>query len=172
MKCKVCDMLQARKGMIYEDDKVAAFLSEHPATIGHIILAPKEHFPIFENVPDFLVSHMFMVANKLSTACFDAIGAQGTNILVNNGIEAGQADPHFIINIVPRREEDGINLQWEPRQVSEEELSRLELQIKEQSEAVGDFEKEKSAPVNMDKDTEKIEEDEDNYLLKSLDRIP
>ncbi len=159
--------------MLYEDDKVIAFLD--PSYLGKIMLMPKEHYPIIENVPDFVVGHLFEVANKLSKALFEGLNATGTNIIVNNGVSAGQTIPHFCISIVPRRENDGINLQWQPKQLSDDEMSTVELQLKEEAKNIGSFEGEKKEPVNMDEKTEKIEEkegDEENYLIKQLRRIP
>ncbi|MBF8279741.1 MAG: HIT protein, partial [candidate division NC10 bacterium] len=57
---------------------------------------------------------MFSMSNIISTALFESLNIHGTNILVNNGPEAGQSFAHFIINIIPRTESDGINMEWTP----------------------------------------------------------
>lgn len=163
---------ESRSYKIYEDEKVVAFLKDRPAAVGHILIVPKEHYPIIENVPDFIVSHIFQLANRLSSAIFESLNASGTNIIVNNGVEAGQDQPHFSVNIIPRRENDNLNLQWQGKQATEEELSTIELSIKEMSESIGDFKKEKQKPIIMDKEPDKVEDDEQNYLTKSLRRIP
>ncbi|MDP7141586.1 MAG: HIT family protein [Candidatus Woesearchaeota archaeon] len=170
--CQFCKQIKSKENMIYEDDKAAAFLdSSFP---GKVTIIPKEHYPIIENVPDFVVGHLFIIANKLSKALFECINSTGTNIIVNNGITAGQTIPHFCINIIPRRENDNINLQWQPKQLSDDEMESAELQLKEETKNIGQFDKEKKEPVKLEKKTEKIEQKdgEENYLVKQLRRIP
>jgi len=143
MACKICDKIKKEiKLKIYEDEKVIVFIEETPAVLGQITLVPKGHFPILEQVPDFIVNHLMIIANKLSSALFDSLNIQGTNILMNNGVTAGQKHSHFSISIIPRTENDNINLEWQPKQLDEEEMSTIELKIKEHTAHIGAFEKE------------------------------
>ena len=174
-ECKICELLEKRKfKKIYEDDKIAAVLSPEPVSQGHIWVIPKKHYPIIEQVPDYEISHIFAIANKISISLFEALQLQGTNIFVENGVAAGQKYSHLIVNIIPRMPDDGINLDWQPKQLTEEEMSTVELNIKDQISTVGYFEEEKKEPVKLDKEKETIKEskDEEDYLLKSLRRIP
>ena len=168
--CILCQ----EKDFIFEDDKCFAVLGD--TVKGHVILAPKEHFQILEQIPDFLIAHLFNVANKLSTAVFESFKAQGTNILVQNGVPAGQSIPHLSIHILPRYQDDGINFQWKPKQLTQEQFSTIELKIKQGSDNIGAFEKEeKKEPVKIEKkEPEKVKKipKGENYLLKQLDRIP
>src|SRR3989344_7843369 len=168
MTCQICEKIKGKN--IYEDEKVIAFLEEKPMSLGHIALTTKEHFTIIEQVPDFIINHLFKIANKIGIAVFESLGALGTNILVNNGIPAGQEHPHFVINIIPRRQNDNINLRFKPKQLNEEEMSALELTLKEQTKNIGAFEKESEGPINIDRDKERISGE--NYMTKILKRIP
>ena len=171
-KCEICDFIKSKKGKLYEDEKIYAYLAPNPATTGHVILTSKEHYPILEQMPDFIVSELFAKANKVSMACFETIGAEGTNILMQNGVAAGQKHNHAILHIIPRRENDGLNLMWKPRQLSEEEMSTVELKVRKEAEGVGAFEKEQEKPVEI-KGPEKIKAGpEEDYLLKQLERCP
>ena len=171
--CPFCRIVTDKtKEKIYEDDKVVAILDESPATYGHVLVMPKEHYPIIEQVPDFIISHAFIIANKISVALFETLKAQGTNIIVNNGIAAGQESAHFMINVIARRENDGLNFQWTPKQLSEEEMSTIELQLKEQTKSIGEFQKEKEKPIEMEEKAKKIAAEEENYLIKRMRRIP
>lgn len=169
--CKFCQIIEGKRKVkkIYEDEKILAFLHPEPCTYGHIVLLPKEHFTIFEQIPDQEVGHLFDVANKLSTATFDSLGCGGTNMIVNNGTSAGQVVPHFSIDIVPRRENDGLNFQWQPKQLSEEEISTVEIILKEAAKDIGDFKKGKKEEV-VEEDKKVL--DKEDYMVKSLRRIP
>lgn len=171
--CQLCG-LKDSKEIIYEDDKVAAVLSPEPAALGHIILFPKTHYQIIEQIPDYEFGHLLSIANKLSTAAFESIGAQGTNIIIQNGVDANQEIPHVSVHIIPRRENDGIDFQWLPKQLTEEQMSTVELQLKEGAKDVGAFQMApKSEPIKLDKKPEAIVlTKEENYLIKQLRRIP
>src|SRR3989344_9428997 len=166
MTCQICEKIKGKN--IYEDEKVIAFLEEKPMSLGHIALTTKEHFTIIEQVPDFIINHLFKIANKIGIAVFESLGALGTNILVNNGIPAGQEHPHFVINIIPRRQNDNINFRFKPKQLNEEEMSTVELTLKEQAKNIGAFEKEPAKPIEMEKEAQKISGE--NYMTKVLRR--
>lgn len=166
MICAECEKIKAKKNLIYEDSKVIALLNDKPSTGGHVLLYPKEHYVIIEQIPDETFEHMFSVANKISVALFDAIGAHGTNILINNGIAAGQKTTHALINIIPRVENDGLNFQWNSIKENEESLKTVQLTLQQE-------EKEEIKEVKEEpKVEEAIEEDEENYMLRQLERMP
>ena len=84
MNCAECERISRRKNLVYEDSVVSALLNDKPCTAGHLILLPKQHTTIIEQLPDEIMEHMFIVANKLSVALFDALNCHGTNILIQN----------------------------------------------------------------------------------------
>lgn len=174
--CVLCQIVKGKVPAlkIYEDEDTLAVLDINGANIGHCFVIPKEHFPIFEQVPDELTGKLFKVANAISTAIFETLKIEGTNIFVSNGVVAGQTVAHFMINVIPRRQDDGINLQWQPKQLNQEEMSTVELRLKEQASGGHEFKKDQPAehkePVK--KKAAPIIEGDDNYLLKQLRRIP
>lgn len=173
MTCNVCDLIKGRQGLLFEDEQMAIMLAPKPAMAGHVWLVPKQHSAILEQIPDFVIGKLFDKANKVSISVFETLGAEGTNIIVNNGIAAGQTTNHCIVNVLPRRENDGLNFQWQTRQLSEEEMSTIELKLKDECKNIGVFEKEKPKPKEEKKPEEvKAAQDEINYMLKQLDRIP
>ena len=172
--CIVCQIIGNRipSKKIYEDELVMAVLDVNGSNPGHCFVMPKNHYPIIEQVPDKEIGKLFQVSNKISTAIFESLGVQGTNIFVANGIPAGQTVAHFTINVIPRTENDGINLQWQPKQLSEEEMSTVELKLKEQAKNIVHFEKEeKKAKVQAPKQV-LLSEEEEEYFEKQIRRLP
>jgi histidine triad (HIT) family protein len=170
--CVICQIIQGKvpSKKIYEDSDIIAFLDVNGAAAGHAFVVPKEHYPIFEQVPDNIVEKIFSVSNKISSALFDTLGIQGTNVFIANGVSAGQTVPHFVVNIIPRKEGDDIDLQWKTRQLSEEEMSTVELKIKEYT---GNMVVEKSTAkptVNVQQKGSTITSRKDNMLWKSVNR--
>ncbi len=174
--CLVCQIIENKipSKKIYEDDLVMAVLDVNGANPGHCFVIPKNHYSIIEQVPDIEIGKLFQVSNKISTAIFESLGAQGTNIFVANGIPAGQTIAHFTINIIPRKENDGINLQWQAKQLSEEEMSTVEIKLKDQAKNIGDFEQEEKKPT-VKAHTPKpifISEDEEETFNSQMRRLP
>jgi len=173
--CIICQIVgnQIPSKKVYEDELVLAVLDVNGANPGHCFVIPKNHYPIIEQVPDLEIGKLFNVSNKISSAIFESLGVQGTNIFVANGIPAGQTVAHFTINVIPRKENDGINLQWQPRQLSEEEMSTVELKLKEQAKNIGHFEKEerKTAKIHPSKPAA-LSEEEEEYFTRQLRRVP
>jgi histidine triad (HIT) family protein len=173
--CVFCQAVkgQAKVERVYEDDKVLAILHPRPAAKGHILVFPKKHYNILEQIPDYEIGYLFKKINKISIAAFEGVKAQGTNIMIQNGVAAGQEIPHVCIHIIPRTENDGISFQWKPKQLTEEEMSTVELTLKKEAESIGGFQKEeKKEPIKLEKKPKKILSDEENYLIKKLQRIP
>ncbi len=173
-ECLICQIINGEvpSKKIYEDDDVLAILDFNGANPGHSFVIPKQHIPILEQASPHIVTKLFSVANKISSAIFDTLKVEGTNIFVANGVPAGQKVAHTMINIIPRKQNDGINLEWQPKQLSEEEMSTIELKLKEEISSVGFGEapktskKEKAEPITQEVSGE------DNYLIKQLRRIP
>src|SRR3989344_4573382 len=174
--CLLCQIVANRvpSYKVYEDDLTLAVLDVNGANPGHCFVIPKNHYPIIEQVPDQELGNHFVVANKISSAIFETLKAQGTNIFIRNGIPAGQQVAHFMINVIPRKENDGVNLQWKPRQLSEEEMSTVELKLKEQIKGKGIQKTRKAETAKSEKSIkpEPITDDEDDYFMRQLRRIP
>ena len=173
--CIVCQIAAGRipSKKVYEDEMAMAVLDVNGANPGHCFVFPKNHYPILEQVPDLEIGSLFNIANKVSTAIFESLGAQGTNIFVANGLPAGQTVAHFTINVIPRKENDDINLQWQPRQLSEEEMSTVELKIKEQTKNIGNFETGSKTPkVAYPPKQAVLSDEEEEYFERQLRRLP
>ncbi|MBS3169766.1 HIT family protein [Candidatus Woesearchaeota archaeon] len=183
MGCELCNILagESKAVIIHEDDRAVIAVRDHVLTPGQITVFPREHAPILEMVSEDVLSHCAVLANKVSIAVFECLGAKGTNILVRNGLGAGQNIPHFGIEVIPRQDNDGLNLQWEPKQLSEDELDRTFVLLKDEFAALqGQTEKPTTAEktvepkeVVSEPKEEKISgKEKPNYLLKSLKKIP
>jgi len=171
--CILCQIIEGKipSEKVYEDEYILAVLDINGANPGHTFVIPKEHYTILEQVPDFLVGKLFSIANRVSSCLFESLSMHGTNLLVANGIPAGQIAAHFMINVVPRNENDGINITWQPRKVSEEEMSTVEIQLKEAAKNIGGFETKGDAEQVKAEEPQSIA-GEDSYLLRQISRIP
>lgn len=135
--CAFCSLAQEKAGMVYEDGAIIALMYPWPASPGHVIVFPKEHATVFEQLPGPVAGKLLGVANRLAGAAFEALpNLGGTNILVQSGPAAGQDVPHAAVHVIPRREGDG--LQFEPRrsQLPDEAMASIEEQLRKAVESL------------------------------------
>ena len=133
--CQIIDGKVASK-KAYEDDKCIAILDINPANPGHLLLMPKEHYPLMPLMPEELTGHLFMVSKALSRILLTAVNAQGTDIFVANGAVAGQRAQHFMIHIIPRRTGDKVNINIPVNEFSKAKIADAKKKIQEKINAI------------------------------------
>ena len=109
--CKIASG-QIPSARIYEDEIVFAFLDIGPVSDGHTLVMPRQHFEKVHNCPPELLGQIWTRLGKIAGAVASATGADGYNILCNNGRAAGQLVDHLHFHIVPRRAGDGVFAKW------------------------------------------------------------
>lgn len=100
---------------VYEDEVCLAFMDIGPISSGHTLLIPKRHYETISEMPADEVAHLAAHLPALARAVQEAVGAQGINILQNNGAVAGQEVPHVHVHFIPRRPGDGLGYRWPAR---------------------------------------------------------
>lgn len=88
--------------IVYEDDTTLAFLDILPNAPGHTLVVPKEPSENMLDISDESFLAVMKTAKKIASAAKTALEADGFNILVNNGTEAGQQVFHTHVHIIPR----------------------------------------------------------------------
>jgi len=178
MECVICQAIENKGVTVYEDDKCSVLLLSKSLVLGHIKIVPKKHYNILEQIPDELLAYLMIVANKMASVLFDVLQLQGTNILIQNGVEAGQSFPHFSIDVIPRKANDGLNLQWAPNKISHELLESLKNNLitgmnnSQQPKVLSDSNNGSNDDSNSDSDDKPELDPKDNYLLKQLKFVP
>lgn len=110
--CIFCKIIkkQIPSEIIYEDDKIFAFLDISPANPGHTLIVPKEHYPTIMETPEDVLKSLIVAVKKIAKAVKEGVGADGLNIGINTEKAAGQIIFHTHIHIIPRFEGDGLQM--------------------------------------------------------------
>jgi histidine triad (HIT) family protein len=136
MSCIFCRIVagEVPSHKVHEDDWTLAFLDAFPLARGHVLVVPKRHAPLLDDLSEDESSRLFEVVRILSPRARDAVGATATTIAMNNGSASGQEVPHLHVHIVPRKEGDGggpIHAIMRARpQVPKEEMSSIAAAIR------------------------------------------
>lgn len=117
---------QTEARIVFQDTVSLAFLDARPLFRGHCLLIPKTHYESLLDVPQQLVSDLFLRTQLLAKAVQEGMPAEGTFVAVNNRVS--QSVPHFHIHVVPRRRGDGLRGFFWPRSSykSDEEMTKVQ----------------------------------------------
>lgn len=114
---------------IYEDEKYRVILDLGPATRGHALILPKNHYANLFELPEEDAKEVISLAKKMATVMKEKLGCDGFNLVQNNGESAGQTVFHFHMHLIPRYENDGQEIGWKPGNPSQDELEEIRKQI-------------------------------------------
>lgn len=87
---------------LYEDEDFRVILDLGPATRGHALLLPKEHYKNLFELDDEIASKVLGIAKKVGAKMAKALHADGFNLVQNNGEPAGQTVFHFHMHLIPQ----------------------------------------------------------------------
>jgi len=118
--------------IIYEDGDTLAFLDIGPIIKGHTLVIPKTCYDLVTETPDEVLIKLMLVAKRIAAAQIKSLGANGVNIIQNNGIAAGQAVPHIHFHVIPRFDGDGHHWNWAAKKYENAgEMEQLAAKIRE-----------------------------------------
>lgn len=115
---------------LYEDDLFRVILDLGPASKGHALILPKNHYANLYEIPDELVGKTMVLAKKMGTALKEALGCDGLNVVQNNGEAAGQTVFHFHMHLIPRYQDDQVGLSWTPGTLTDEMKAEVLEKVK------------------------------------------
>lgn len=123
--CKIINK-EIPSQIIFEDDICLAILDINPATQGHILLMPKEHYMMMPMVPDQVLGHLTVISKYLGDLIKETFPeSTDSTIYIANGAAAGQQSQHFMSHVIPRYEHDNINFDIQGEKLNEQELKTL-----------------------------------------------
>lgn len=105
---------------LYEDEDFRVILDIEPASKGHALILPKEHYANLYELDDELAAKAMILAKKMVTKLTEILGCEGYNVLQNNGPVAGQTVFHFHMHLIPRYKEDDVRIGWKAGKLTEE----------------------------------------------------
>lgn len=108
---------------LYEDDTFRVIFDASPATVGHVLIIPKEHYEDITKLPDEVAAQVMPLARRIGIAEMEALGAKGFNVVQNNGEAAGQTVHHFHTHVIPRYGTEDEMVLWKPGTTDAAELA-------------------------------------------------
>ena len=132
--CIFCKIAQKEipAAVLYEDEDVLVFMDIGPIVKGHLLGISKKHYDPVTETPDDLLAKLHITAKRMAQTQLNALGADGVNIMQNNGKASGQEVPHIHIHVIPRYKDDGHHWNWNAKKYDNfEEMTDLAEKLRQ-----------------------------------------
>lgn len=108
--CPFCRIVKGEieSKKIYENELFIAVLDINPAAKGHMLVMPKEHYPIMPLIPKETLEKLYVLIKELDAAVYKGLLCRST-VFIANGGAAGQQSNHFMMHVIPREDNDGLD---------------------------------------------------------------
>lgn len=164
--------------MIYEDALIRIEQAPTGTTQGHIVVYPKQQKNHFSELTENERKQFVTAANLAATALFETLGAQGTNIIIN--------EEPLRCDVLARSENDPWTHQWSPVELEENAMSEAaekinfsipleQKEIKDKRPSTDEMPSNKPRETPQAQNSEQSEEElekKENYLIRQLYRVP
>lgn len=127
--CKIANG-EIPSATLYEDEDFRVILDISPASKGHALILPKEHYANLYELSDELAAKALVLAKKMIVKMKDILNCDGYNVVQNNGETAGQTVFHFHMHLIPRYEGDQVGLGWKMGELNDADKQELLDKIK------------------------------------------
>jgi len=115
--CIFCKIVrrEAPASVVREDASTLAFMDIQPMNTGHVLVIPKAHAALVEDLPPAAVGPILEAAREISHAMrASGIRCEAVSFYLANGKEAGQEVFHVHLHLIPRWRGDGLGLRVRP----------------------------------------------------------
>jgi histidine triad (HIT) family protein len=115
---------------VQEDEHTVAFMDINPWTRGHALVIPRSHSANIYEVGDDDLLHTTIAAKKLALRMKERLACDGVNLLNASEPAAWQTVFHFHMHVIPRYEDDPLQVPVRPRQAASEELAQVAAELR------------------------------------------
>ena len=116
--------------IVDSDEHTVAFMDISPATKGHALVVPREHATDLMDVSDEDLERTMLAARRLARRMDEVLEPDGFNILNSCRPAAWQTVFHFHVHVVPRYEDDPLELPWVPSEGDPGEIAEIAEMIR------------------------------------------
>ena len=115
---------------LLEDDRILSFMDINPASEGHCLVIPKAHAPNLFESDDESLDAVVTAARRVADAVRRTVNPPGISLTQANGPAAGQSVFHLHFHVIPRRPDDELLFNWEPRPGDMDAIGKLAERIR------------------------------------------
>ena len=115
---------------VYEDEYVFAFMDAGQVNPGHVLVATREPYVTLMDADEASAAAMMRAARRIALAVQEAFQPDGITILQANKPAGWQTVPHLHLHVLPRYDNDGVELTWPRKEPGMEKLREYAARIR------------------------------------------
>ena len=138
--CTLCRLVRGEleASMVFQNDHVLALMDYQPVTPGHVLVLPRHHAALLDDLDENLSVEMYRVGHRLSRALRrSGLRCEGVNLFLADGEAAFQEIPHLHLHVFPRYQGDSFRIDAEWRIRPRPELDAAANQVRAGLRAIG-----------------------------------
>jgi histidine triad (HIT) family protein len=116
--------------VVDSDERTVTVMDINPATRGHVVVIPRDHTENLLAVSEEDLTATMNAARRMVERMRDTLAPAGFNILNNMGRAAWQSIFHFHVHVIPRYEDDPLQLPWLPEPADSDELAAVAAELR------------------------------------------
>ena len=116
--------------IVDSDDQTVSFMDINPATSGHALVVPREHSADLMEVADGDLASTFLAARSLAERMEQVLSPDGYNRLNSCRPAAWQTIFHFHVHVIPRYDDDPLQLPGRPGEGEESEIAAIAARLR------------------------------------------
>lgn len=139
--CRLCQLIDGRleTSRVYEDEQVVAFMDYQPVTSGHVLVAPREHAELLDDLDEDVSVAVYRIGHRISRALRrSGLRCEGVNLFLADGEAAFQEIPHVHLHVFPRYAGDTFRIDADWRIRDRDELNTTATQVRAGLSALDD----------------------------------
>jgi histidine triad (HIT) family protein len=116
-ECVFCRIRAGKEpaSIIYQDERVTAFMDIQPVNEGHVLVIPNVHAAELGELNPEAAADLFRAAHMIAGAIRRSdVRCEAINLWMADGKAAGQTVFHVHLHLIPRYKGDGLSLQFPP----------------------------------------------------------
>ena len=131
-ECIFCAIVagDAPAQIVDSDEHTVAFMDISPATPGHALVIPRSHSADLMEISTGDLGHTIAAAQRLGQKMKRALAPDGFNVINACGRAAWQTIFHFHLHVIPRYEDDPLELPWVPSPGDPDEIAATAERIR------------------------------------------
>ena len=109
--------------VVYQDDRVMAIMDLGHVNPGHTLVLARHHAETMMDLDEDPAAQAFRIANRIARVLERTYAPAGQTILQANRPAGFQTVGHFPLHVLPRHDNDGVELTWPAKHPPQEELA-------------------------------------------------
>ncbi len=116
--------------VIESDEHTLSFMDINPWTRGHALVIPRNHSRNLYEISEEDLRNVAVAAKRLALRMEERLGCDGVNLLNSCEPAAWQTVFHFHVHVIPRYDDDPLELPTRPQQAEAEDLEKVAQELR------------------------------------------